>query len=89
MGLGGGFLMTIYNATTKTAEFLNARDMAPSRATEDMFNKNPELSMDGKPILEMYLINWFKFVIIFQILLLIYKNESFFFNLGEIWKVII
>lgn len=36
-GLGGGFLMTIFIAETGTVEFLNARDRAPGKASEDMF----------------------------------------------------
>lgn len=30
MGVGGGFLMTIWDATEKTSYFLNARESAPS-----------------------------------------------------------
>lgn len=47
MGLGGGFLMTIYNATTKKVMSINAREMAPKAATESMFVKEPNLSVYG------------------------------------------
>ena len=44
MGLGGGFLMTIYNHSAGTAEVLNARETAPGLTTEDMFHGNGSLS---------------------------------------------
>ncbi|XP_018357572.1 PREDICTED: gamma-glutamyltranspeptidase 1-like [Trachymyrmex cornetzi] len=47
MGLGGGFLMTIWDANSKTAISLDARETAPMNATEDMFNGNAHLSMYG------------------------------------------
>ncbi|XP_014467199.1 PREDICTED: gamma-glutamyltranspeptidase 1-like isoform X2 [Dinoponera quadriceps] len=47
MGLGGGFLMTIWDAKNKKADFLDAREIAPLAATEDMFDSNAELSMYG------------------------------------------
>lgn len=47
MGLGGGFLMTIWDATTKTADYLNAREVAPSGAYKDMFQSDPKLAMFG------------------------------------------
>ncbi|KAE9545643.1 hypothetical protein AGLY_001186 [Aphis glycines] len=47
MGLGGGFVMTIYNATTKKVMSINAREMAPKAATESMFVKEPTLSVYG------------------------------------------
>uniref|UniRef100_A0A0K8TPF4 Putative gamma-glutamyltransferase n=1 Tax=Tabanus bromius TaxID=304241 RepID=A0A0K8TPF4_TABBR len=37
MGLGGGFLATIYTRSTKTIETLIARETAPLAATTDMF----------------------------------------------------
>ncbi|XP_059051500.1 glutathione hydrolase 1 proenzyme-like [Achroia grisella] len=37
MGLGGGFLMTIYNATTGQVSVLNARERAPLKAHKNMF----------------------------------------------------
>ncbi|ODN04054.1 Gamma-glutamyltranspeptidase 1 [Orchesella cincta] len=47
MGLGGGFFAVYYNATTKTAKTLNARDRAPLDATENMFDGNPDASARG------------------------------------------
>ena len=38
MGLGGGFFMTIYKKDEGKAYFLNAREVAPLAATEDMFD---------------------------------------------------
>ena len=40
MGLGGGFFMTIFNKTRNETYFLNAREVAPSYATKDMFINN-------------------------------------------------
>ncbi|CAH1233871.1 GGT1 [Branchiostoma lanceolatum] len=37
MGIGGGFFMTIYNATTNTADVINARETGPAGASENMF----------------------------------------------------
>lgn len=47
MGLGGGFLMTVYNAARKTADTLNAREAAPLAAHQDMFHGDPELAKYG------------------------------------------
>jgi len=47
MGLGGGFLMTIYNKSSGTVETLNARETAPAAATVDMFHGNTTLSTVG------------------------------------------
>lgn len=47
MGLGGGFLMVIYNREKRTAEFLNARETAPSGATKEMFVNNSAASQTG------------------------------------------
>lgn len=47
MGLGGGFLMTIWDARGKTAKFLDARETAPAKATENMFEGNSSASMYG------------------------------------------
>ncbi|XP_022163024.1 gamma-glutamyltranspeptidase 1-like [Myzus persicae] len=46
-GLGGGFLMSIYNATTKKVMSIDARETAPSGATESMFVKEPKKSVYG------------------------------------------
>ncbi|XP_066273902.1 glutathione hydrolase 1 proenzyme-like [Branchiostoma lanceolatum] len=37
MGVGGGFIMTVYNATTNTADVIIARETAPAEASNDMF----------------------------------------------------
>ena len=37
MGLGGGFMMTLYHQDTRTSLTLNAREAAPAAATQDMF----------------------------------------------------
>ncbi|KAH0564713.1 glutathione hydrolase 1 proenzyme-like [Cotesia glomerata] len=47
MGLGGGFLMTIWDAKNQRAEFLNAKESAPAKATKDMFVGNPHESRKG------------------------------------------
>ncbi|XP_017776646.1 PREDICTED: gamma-glutamyltranspeptidase 1-like isoform X2 [Nicrophorus vespilloides] len=46
-GLGGGFLITIYSKSTGTVETLNAREMAPLAATENMYENDPSLSSEG------------------------------------------
>lgn len=48
MGLGGGFLMSVYNATTKKVISINARESAPAAADEHMFSKDPKASVVGK-----------------------------------------
>lgn len=50
MGLGGGFLMTIYDAKTGKAEFVNARETAPHDADENMFKGNASLAIKGTTI---------------------------------------
>ncbi|XP_076234085.1 glutathione hydrolase 1 proenzyme isoform X2 [Calliopsis andreniformis] len=47
MGLGGGFLMTIWDARTKTADYLDARETAPALAHKDMFQGDADLAMYG------------------------------------------
>ncbi|VVC34640.1 Hypothetical protein CINCED_3A006787 [Cinara cedri] len=47
MGLGGGFLMSIYNATTKRVTSINAREKAPAAAHASMFIKDPLDSIRG------------------------------------------
>ncbi|KAF7988550.1 hypothetical protein HCN44_001123 [Aphidius gifuensis] len=44
MGIGGGFLMTIYDRKNKQAHFLNAKDKAPLAAHRNMFNGTNEKS---------------------------------------------
>jgi len=47
MGIGGGLLLTIYHAQSKTVHTLNAREMAPKAATENMFHGNSSASQYG------------------------------------------
>ncbi|KAI4489122.1 hypothetical protein M0804_004620 [Polistes exclamans] len=47
MGLGGGFLMTIWDAENGMADYLDARETAPAKATEKMFDGDPNLSLYG------------------------------------------
>jgi len=47
MGLGGGFVMTIYNKTTGEVHTINARERAPLAATENMFDGNSTLAQKG------------------------------------------
>ncbi|XP_049721368.1 glutathione hydrolase 1 proenzyme [Elephas maximus indicus] len=46
MGIGGGLFLTIYDSTTRKAEIINAREVAPARAFATMFNSS-EQSQEG------------------------------------------
>jgi gamma-glutamyltranspeptidase len=46
-GLGGGFLMTLYNATTQRCISIDAREMAPRTANSTMYKNNPEEAVLG------------------------------------------
>ncbi|XP_058793740.1 scoloptoxin SSD14-like [Phymastichus coffea] len=47
LGIGGGFLMTIYDASNGEAVFLNAKEIAPGLANATMFRGNASLSFAG------------------------------------------
>lgn len=48
MGIGGGFIMTVYERATGKAYYLNARDAAPLAAHPDMYrNKSGDASQNG------------------------------------------
>ncbi|GMT12406.1 hypothetical protein PFISCL1PPCAC_3703, partial [Pristionchus fissidentatus] len=46
-GLGGGFLMTLYNATTGSCTAIDAREEAPALSTQTMFVNNSDASKYG------------------------------------------
>ncbi len=48
MGIGGGFLMTIYLRQQQEAITLNARETAPGAATADMYHGDHVASSVGK-----------------------------------------
>ena len=47
MGIGGGFLMTIYHKSTGKVHSLNARETAPAASTVNMFENDPNGSSTG------------------------------------------
>lgn len=47
MGVGGGFLMSIYNGTTKKVMTINARESAPAAANASMYLNDPKKSVFG------------------------------------------
>mmetsp|Transcript_14617 Transcript_14617/g.22041 ORF Transcript_14617/g.22041 Transcript_14617/m.22041 type:complete len:677 (-) Transcript_14617:115-2145(-) len=46
-GLGGGCFILGYNATSASPLFIDAREIAPLSATEDMYVDDPTLSLNG------------------------------------------
>ncbi|GIY94349.1 glutathione hydrolase 1 proenzyme [Caerostris extrusa] len=46
-GIGGGFLMLYYNRSEQAAYYIDAREIAPANATEDMFHGNASLAQFG------------------------------------------
>uniref|UniRef100_A0A8D2AWF2 Glutathione hydrolase n=1 Tax=Sciurus vulgaris TaxID=55149 RepID=A0A8D2AWF2_SCIVU len=47
MGIGGGLFFTIYNSTTRKAEIINAREVAPRLAYASMFNSSKQSEEGG------------------------------------------
>jgi len=47
MGIGGGFLMTVYQKDKGLVTSIDARETAPAKATVDMFHSDPSLSSSG------------------------------------------
>ena len=48
MGIGGGFIMTIYLKDSGKVDTLNARETAPGAAHENMYNGNDKASEKGR-----------------------------------------
>ncbi len=59
MGIGGGFLMLIYERDAKRMTVIDARETAPQNAFETMYSKNPELAMHGASLLSNVFIKKF------------------------------
>ena len=55
MGLGGGFFMTIYNKSQSMAYFLDAREVAPLYATENMYEDKTVSTEKGLFLPRLYL----------------------------------
>ena len=55
MGIGGGFLMTIFSKETGKVETLNARETAPGAATINMYHGDEKTSEKGN--LQLYCCN--------------------------------
>ncbi len=47
MGIGGGFLMTVYRRADRSAAALDARETAPAASTQDMYHGDPDASSLG------------------------------------------
>lgn len=47
MGIGGGFLLSVYNATTKKVTSVDARETAPAAADESMYLDDPKAAVHG------------------------------------------
>ncbi|KAM5239058.1 glutathione hydrolase 1 proenzyme isoform 1-T1 [Ctenodactylus gundi] len=47
MGIGGGLFLTIYNSSTRKAEIINAREVAPRLAHAGMFNTSKQSEEGG------------------------------------------
>ncbi|RXN31306.1 gamma-glutamyltranspeptidase 1-like protein [Labeo rohita] len=69
VGIGGGAVFTIYNASTGKVETINARETAPMSASENMFGKDPQNAKPGgiithedlwgyKPVLNEHALNF-------------------------------
>jgi gamma-glutamyltranspeptidase len=47
MGIGGGFLMLVYQKNFKKMTVIDARETAPKNAFETMYTQNPLLALKG------------------------------------------
>ncbi|XP_065208907.1 scoloptoxin SSD14-like [Planococcus citri] len=47
LGIGGGFVMTIYEKSKNKASVIIARETAPAKSTVDMYHGDPHLSVKG------------------------------------------